>query len=128
MKRTLLCFRLVEDPDLQLPFLLPEDGYSCDIVKGVSNGLADFLDAISQSGTSFFVPTLSCPFLSAAIERYQIAGVCWWFVNQHSKGLWTAYMGEGPTDVNEVKLQSQRSSLQSQLSVAAQGRAVLMPR
>ena len=26
--------RLEEDLILQLPFLLPEDGYSCDIVKG----------------------------------------------------------------------------------------------
>ena len=30
--------RLEEDRDLQLPFLLPEDGYSCDIVRGIPNG------------------------------------------------------------------------------------------
>ena len=42
--------RLEEEPDLQLPFLLPEDGYSCDIVRGVPNGLAEFLEPLSQSG------------------------------------------------------------------------------
>ena len=30
--------RLEEDKDLMLPFLLPEDGYSCDIVRGIPNG------------------------------------------------------------------------------------------
>ena len=69
MKRTLLCFRLVEDPDLQLPFLLPEDGYSCDIVKGVSNGLADFLDAISQSGTSPSYPHCLVPLISLSLTE-----------------------------------------------------------
>lgn len=29
---------LAEDTDLQLPFLLPEDGYSCDIIKGIPQG------------------------------------------------------------------------------------------
>ena len=42
--------RLEEEPDLQLPFLLPEDGYSCDIVRGVPNGLAEFLEPLSQTG------------------------------------------------------------------------------
>lgn len=42
--------QLEEEPDLQLPFLLPEDGYSCDIIRGVPNGLAEFLEPLSQSG------------------------------------------------------------------------------
>ena len=42
--------RLEEDPDLQLPFLLPEDGYSCDIVKGVPNGLTEFLMPVTSTG------------------------------------------------------------------------------
>ena len=42
--------QLEEEPDLQLPFLLPEDGYSCDIIRGVPNGLAEFLDPLSQTG------------------------------------------------------------------------------
>ena len=28
-----------EETDLQLPFLLPEDGYSSDIVKGIPQGV-----------------------------------------------------------------------------------------
>lgn len=46
--------KLMEDPDLQLPFLLPEDGYSCDIVKGVPNGLPDFVGPLTQTGQSCF--------------------------------------------------------------------------
>lgn len=42
--------QLEEDPDLQLPFLLPEDGYSCDVVRSVPNGLQDFLDPLLQRG------------------------------------------------------------------------------
>ena len=41
---------LEEEPDLQLPFLLPEDGYSCDIIRGVPSGLADFLDPLCKTG------------------------------------------------------------------------------
>nr|XP_006813997.1 PREDICTED: afadin [Saccoglossus kowalevskii] len=42
--------KLEEDPDLQLPFLLPEDGYSCDIVRGVPNGLQEFLAPLESTG------------------------------------------------------------------------------
>ncbi|XP_077977276.1 uncharacterized protein LOC144432854 isoform X2 [Glandiceps talaboti] len=42
--------KLEEDPDLQLPFLLPEDGYSCDIIRGVPNGLPEFLAPIESTG------------------------------------------------------------------------------
>ncbi|XP_070568071.1 afadin-like isoform X2 [Ptychodera flava] len=41
--------KLQEDPDLQLPFLLPEDGYSCDIIRGVPNGLQDFLAPLEST-------------------------------------------------------------------------------
>lgn len=42
--------QLEEDPDLQLPFLLPEDGYSCDVVRSIPNGLQDFLEPLLQRG------------------------------------------------------------------------------
>ncbi len=42
--------RLEEDPDLQLPFLLPEDGYSCDVVRHIPNGFQEFLDPLCQRG------------------------------------------------------------------------------
>lgn len=35
--------RVEEEPLLGLAFLLPEDGYSCDIVRGVPSGLVEFL-------------------------------------------------------------------------------------
>lgn len=35
--------RVEEEPLLGLAFLLPEDGYSCDIVRGVPAGLVEFL-------------------------------------------------------------------------------------
>ena len=42
--------RLEEDPDLQLPFLLPEDGYSCDVVQGLPSGLTEFLQTLEREG------------------------------------------------------------------------------
>ncbi|XP_066472617.1 afadin isoform X13 [Tiliqua scincoides] len=48
--------QLEEDPDLQLPFLLPEDGYSCDVVRNVPNGLQEFLDPLCQRGFCRLTP------------------------------------------------------------------------
>lgn len=59
---------LEEEPDLQLPFLLPEDGYSCDIVRGVPAGLQDFVYPLVQ------------------------AGLCHLTIQQTSSGYWTIYM------------------------------------
>ena len=42
--------RVEEPPDLQLPFLLPVDGYSCDFVKGMPAGLAEFVDPAVAAG------------------------------------------------------------------------------
>ncbi|XP_029640557.1 afadin isoform X3 [Octopus sinensis] len=73
--------KLEEDRELQLPFLLPEDGYSCDIIRGVPNGLPDFLEAFIRNGVCRFTPQPS------------------------SKGLWTVYMvgldQQGPR-LNEI--------------------------
>lgn len=62
--------RLEEDPDLQLPFLLPEDGYSCDIIRGVPAGMQDYLQ----------------PLL--------LAGLCRLTVQPTSSGYWTIYMSD----------------------------------
>ncbi|XP_009987505.1 PREDICTED: afadin-like, partial [Tauraco erythrolophus] len=48
--------QLEEDPDLQLPFLLPEDGYSCDVVRNVPSGLQEFLDPLCQRGFCRLTP------------------------------------------------------------------------
>ncbi|XP_045862839.1 afadin isoform X12 [Meles meles] len=53
--------RLEEDPDLQLPFLLPEDGYSCDVVRNIPNGLQEFLDPLCQRGFCRLIPHARSP-------------------------------------------------------------------
>ncbi|XP_044914303.1 afadin isoform X16 [Felis catus] len=53
--------QLEEDPDLQLPFLLPEDGYSCDVVRNVPNGLQEFLDPLCQRGFCRLIPHARSP-------------------------------------------------------------------
>ncbi|KAG8189760.1 hypothetical protein JTE90_012933 [Oedothorax gibbosus] len=62
--------KLEEDSDLQLPFLLPEDGYSCDIVRGVPAGLQEFLQPLIQ------------------------AGLCRLTIQPTSSGYWTIYMSD----------------------------------
>ena len=42
--------RLDEDEELQLPFLLPDEGYSCDIIRGVPAGLKEFLQSLMETG------------------------------------------------------------------------------
>ncbi|XP_036281461.1 afadin isoform X3 [Pipistrellus kuhlii] len=53
--------QLEEDPDLQLPFLLPEDGYSCDVVRNLPSGLQEFLDPLCQRGFCRLVPHVRSP-------------------------------------------------------------------
>nr|XP_039267288.1 afadin-like isoform X1 [Styela clava] len=59
--------QLEEDPDLQLPFLLPEDGYSCDVVQSVPSGLTEF----------------ARPLVAESICSYS--------VNPEATGSWTVY-------------------------------------
>jgi len=41
----------VEEPaDLNLPFLVPEDGYSCEFVRGMPAGLVEFVDQFVRAG------------------------------------------------------------------------------
>ncbi|XP_048258365.1 afadin-like [Haliotis rufescens] len=63
--------RLEEDQDLHLPFLLPEDGYSCDTIRGVPTGLPEFIKPMTAAGICQIVP------------------------NNGSSGSWTIYMGDG---------------------------------
>ena len=42
--------KLFEDADLQLPFLLPADGYSCDFVKGITNEMLSFIEILQRTG------------------------------------------------------------------------------
>lgn len=60
--------RVEEERELRLPFLLPEDGYSCEVVRGLPQGLAEFLTPL------------------------QNAGLCRVSPQPTSSGLWTVYM------------------------------------
>ncbi|KAG5672262.1 hypothetical protein PVAND_002403 [Polypedilum vanderplanki] len=60
--------RLEESPDLPLALLLPVDGFSCDVVRGIPAGLVDFL------------------------APFQSAGYCRLASQPTSIGLWTVYM------------------------------------
>jgi len=59
--------KLEEDIQLQLPFLLPEEGYSSDIIRGIPPGLQEFLDPLSDTG------------------------LCTLRMNPQSQGIWTVY-------------------------------------
>ncbi|CAG0888923.1 unnamed protein product [Darwinula stevensoni] len=63
--------KLEEDENLFLPFMLPEDGYSCDIVRGIPSGLTEFLAPLQHAGLCRFTP------------------------QPNSSGFWTIYMGSG---------------------------------
>ncbi len=68
-----------EEMDLQLPFLLPEDGHSCDMIKGMPIGLLDYLDGL------------------------QSMGLCCLWQNSHVTGSWTEYMfNDNNTNNNTV--------------------------
>ncbi|XP_055378008.1 afadin isoform X4 [Condylostylus longicornis] len=60
--------RLEESPELHLALLLPDDGFSCDVVRGIPSGLVDFLNPL------------------------QAAGMCRLAAQPTSIGLWTVYM------------------------------------
>ncbi|XP_070142312.1 afadin isoform X3 [Drosophila kikkawai] len=60
--------RLEESPELHLALLLPDDGFSCDVVRGIPTGLVDFLNPLQQQG------------------------MCRLAAQPTSIGLWTVYM------------------------------------
>ena len=81
--------RLEEDLVLQLPFLLPEDNYSCDIVRGVPRGLIEFLSPLQKSGLCVMTPQPT------------------------SSGYWTIYM-DTPSPVTPVpRSPSERNQITS---------------
>lgn len=60
--------QLEEECDLQLPFLLPDDGHSCESIKGLPKGLLDFL------------------------EGFQNMNLCWLWQNTQGPGSWKKYL------------------------------------
>ena len=60
---------LIEESRLNLAFVLPEDGYTCEHLRGIPQPLLEFIKPMGQSG------------------------LCRLFTNAHSLGYWTEYMG-----------------------------------
>jgi afadin len=60
--------QLAEEPDLNLPFLLPEDGYTCDNLRGIPQQLFEFIEPMSR------------------------LGLCRLFTNSGSMGMWTEFI------------------------------------
>ncbi|KAK7142793.1 hypothetical protein R3I94_012215 [Phoxinus phoxinus] len=52
--------RLEEELELHLPFLLPEDGYSCDSMRGIPKGFQEFLEPICRKGLCKLVSHSIC--------------------------------------------------------------------
>ncbi|XP_057376791.1 afadin-like isoform X2 [Daphnia carinata] len=75
--------RLDEDSQLAVPFLLPDDGYSCDVMRGIPTGLMEVLGPLQQAGLCRLTPQPT------------------------SSGLWTIYMGEGGSTPVVVSPQQQ---------------------
>ena len=80
---------LEEDPDLQLPFLLPEDGYTSDVLRGVPAGLHDF------------------------IEPLQANGLCDFSASPETTGLWTVYFMPQEDELQPNFVQSDHSQSSS---------------
>ena len=52
---------LEEDPHLQLQFLIPEDRYSSEVIRGVPAGLREFLkplEGIGKALMQFCIPSI----------------------------------------------------------------------
>ena len=60
---------LIEESRLNLAFVLPEDGYTCEHLRGIPQPLLEFIKPMGQSG------------------------MCRLFTNPYSLGYWTEYMG-----------------------------------
>lgn len=76
---------LEEDPQLQLPFLLPEDRYSCEVIRGVPPGLKEFLSPLAE------------------------IGLCRLTIQPSSPGLWTVYQAKRKDSGGEVSSKTAQS-------------------
>ncbi|KAK2577436.1 hypothetical protein KPH14_003543 [Odynerus spinipes] len=77
--------RLEEESTLALALLLPEDGYSCEVIRGVPPGLVEFLAPLQQEGFCRMAPQPT------------------------SSGYWTIYMIDHHTNLRSPSAMSNRS-------------------
>lgn len=75
---------LEESPDLPLGLLIPDDGFSSDVVRGIPAGLVDFLGHL------------------------QAAGMCRLAAQPTSIGLWTVYMHQYNVKPFRLSLECER--------------------
>jgi hypothetical protein len=68
LRREGVLVQLSEEPELNLPFLLPEDGYTCENLRGIPQQLFEFIEPMSR------------------------LSLCRLFTNPHSLGMWTEFM------------------------------------
>ncbi|XP_058809289.1 uncharacterized protein LOC131674567 [Phymastichus coffea] len=78
--------RLEEEPALNLALLLPEDGYSCEVIRGVPPGLAEFLAPLQRDGLCRMAPQPT------------------------SSGFWTIYMIDHGALMRSASAMSNRSA------------------
>ena len=87
--------QLEEEADLQLPFLLPEDGHSSEVIKGLPTGLLDFLESL------------------------QNAGHCWLWQNTQGPGSWKKFMSKEAMAITPVPSSQTQTQVVAQTPVAA---------
>ncbi|KAM3722401.1 Afadin [Dirofilaria immitis] len=81
--------QLEEEPQLQLPFLLPQDGYSPDLVRGLSPAFAEVIGSLQAQGLCRFLP------------------------QKHSSGSWAIYLKAGSVAEESVEITSSLQKLQN---------------
>ncbi|CAG9535273.1 unnamed protein product [Cercopithifilaria johnstoni] len=89
--------QLEEELQLQLPFLLPQDGYSPDLIRGLSPAFAEVISGL------------------------QAQGLCRFFPQNHSSGSWTVYLkARSPTEeptkmIGSLQRLKKRESINSEM-------------
>uniref|UniRef100_A0A1I8EBF5 PDZ domain-containing protein n=2 Tax=Wuchereria bancrofti TaxID=6293 RepID=A0A1I8EBF5_WUCBA len=84
--------QLEEEPQLQLPFLLPQDGYSPDLIRGLSPAFAEVISGLQAQGLCRFLP------------------------QNQSSGSWTVYLKAASPTEESTKSKEQTESEMGTLS------------
>jgi len=76
-------YPLEEDFELKIPFLIPDDGYSSEMIRYIPNGLLDFVSYLSKI-------------------RVRDQELCIFTVQPTSSGFWTVYFKNHQPDTPEI--------------------------
>lgn len=80
LRREGVLVQLPEEMELNLPFLLPEDGYTCENLRGIPQQLFEFIEPLSR------------------------LALCRLFTNPHSLGMWTEFMQTSTVNFHRFSL------------------------